>query len=196
MANHTISILYNIEQGPRAYIQRIEIRGNEKTRDYVIRREIDLNEGDAYNQTLVQRAKRRLESLGFFKAVNISMVPTDQSDQVTLVIDVVEASTGDLSLSGGYTTGGTSPGMSLEVSVTERNLGGRGQYVRLGLGAGQEKSRNYNLSFVDPYFWVIVYQRVLIFFAVLTVLIKHMMYGRQVDRFGLQYLLTINYLLI
>ncbi|VEJ45060.1 outer membrane protein assembly factor BamA [Bartonella vinsonii] len=152
LANHTISILYNIEQGPRAYIQRIEVRGNEKTRDYVIRREIDLNEGDAYNQTLVQRAKRRLESLGFFKAVNISMVPTDQSDQVTLVIDVVEASTGDLSLSGGYTTGGTSPGMSLEVSVTERNLGGRGQYVRLGLGAGQEKSRNYNLSFVDPYF--------------------------------------------
>ncbi|EJF75026.1 outer membrane protein assembly factor BamA [Bartonella alsatica] len=152
LANHTISILYNIEQGPRAYIQRIEIRGNEKTRDYVIRREIDLNEGDAYNQTLVQRAKRRLESLGFFKAVNISMIPTDQSDQVTLVIDVIEAPTGDLSLSGAYTTGGTSPGMSLEVSVTERNLGGRGQYVRLGLGAGQEKSRNYNLSFVDPYF--------------------------------------------
>ncbi|MET3560265.1 outer membrane protein insertion porin family [Bartonella japonica] len=150
--NHTISISYNIEQGPRAYIQRIEVRGNEKTRDYVVRREIDLNEGDAYNQTLVQRAKRRLESLGFFKAVNISIVPTDQSDQVILVVDVVEAPTGDLSLSGGYTTGGTSPGMSLEVSVTERNIGGRGQYVRLGLGAGQEKSRNYNLSFVDPYF--------------------------------------------
>ncbi|CDO46632.1 outer membrane protein assembly factor BamA [Bartonella henselae] len=152
LANHTISILYNIEQGPRAYVQRIEIRGNEKTRDYVIRREIDLNEGDAYNQTLVQRAKRRLESLGFFKAVNISMVPTDQPDQIILVVDVLEAPTGDLSFSGGYTTGGTSPGVSLEVSVTERNLGGRGQYVRLGLGAGQEKSRNYNLSFVDPYF--------------------------------------------
>ncbi|WP_455481219.1 outer membrane protein assembly factor BamA [Bartonella sp. B12(2025)] len=152
LANHTISILYNIEPGPRAYVQRIEVRGNEKTRDYVIRREIDLNEGDAYNQTLVQRAKRRLESLGFFKAVNISMVPTDQSDQVILVIDVVEAPTGDLSFSGGYTTGGTNPGMSFEVSVTERNLGGRGQYIRLGLGAGQEKSRNYNLSFVTPYF--------------------------------------------
>ncbi|KEC55566.1 outer membrane protein assembly factor BamA [Bartonella koehlerae] len=152
LANHTISILYNIEQGPRAYVQRIEVRGNEKTRDYVIRREIDLNEGDAYNQTLVQRAKRRLENLGFFKAVNISMVPTDQPDQIILVVDVIEAPTGDLSFSGGYTTGGTSPGVSLEVSVTERNLGGRGQYVRLSLGAGQEKSRNYNLSFVDPYF--------------------------------------------
>ncbi|WP_074380761.1 outer membrane protein assembly factor BamA [Bartonella doshiae] len=152
LANHTISILYNIEQGPRAYVKRIDIRGNEKTRDYIIRRELELNEGDAYNQTLVQRARRRLEGLGFFKAVNISMVPTDQSDQIILVIDVVEAPTGDLSFSGGYTTGGTSPGMSLEVSVTERNLGGRGQYVRLGLGAGQEKSRNYNLSFVDPYF--------------------------------------------
>ncbi|WP_455474650.1 outer membrane protein assembly factor BamA [Bartonella sp. B30(2025)] len=152
LANHTISIVYNVERGPRAYVQRIEIRGNEKTRDYVIRREIDLNEGDAFNQTLVQRAKRRLENLGFFKTVNISMVPTDQSDQIVLVIDVVEAPTGDLSLTGGYTTGGTSPGMSLEVSLTERNLGGRGQYVRLGLGIGQEKSRNYNLSFVDPHF--------------------------------------------
>lgn len=80
------------------------------------------------------------------------MVPTDQPDQIILVVDVLEAPTGDLSFSGGYTTGGTSPGVSLEVSVTERNLGGRGQYVRLGLGAGQEKSRNYNLSFVDPYF--------------------------------------------
>ncbi|EJF89909.1 outer membrane protein assembly factor BamA [Bartonella melophagi] len=151
-ANRTISIVYNIEQGPRVYVQRIEIRGNEKTRDYVIRREIDLNEGDAYNQTLVQRAKRRLENLGFFKAVNISMVPTDESDQVVLVVDVVEVPTGDLSFSGGYTTGGNTPGMSLEVSVTERNLGGRGQYARLSLGAGQEKSRNYNLSFVEPHF--------------------------------------------
>ncbi|MCZ2328363.1 outer membrane protein assembly factor BamA [Bartonella sp. F02] len=151
-SNHTISILYNIEQGPRVYVQKIEIRGNEKTRDSVIRREIDLSEGDAYNQTLMHRAKRRLESLGFFKAVNISMIPTDKSDQVVLVIDVIEAPTGDLSLSGGYTTGGANSGMSFEVSLTERNLGGRGQYVRLGLGAGQEKSRNYSLSFVDPYF--------------------------------------------
>ncbi|KEG16675.1 outer membrane protein assembly complex, YaeT protein [Bartonella bacilliformis Cond044] len=150
--NRTISILYNIEQGPRVYIQRIDIRGNEKTRDNVIRREIDLNEGDAYNQTLVRRAQRRLESLGFFKAVNISMVPTGESDQVTLVIDVVETPTGDFSFSGGYTTGGNSPGMSLEASVTERNLGGYGQYARLGLGAGQGNSRNYNLSFVEPYF--------------------------------------------
>ncbi|AGF74427.1 outer membrane protein [Bartonella australis AUST/NH1] len=150
--NHTISILYNIERGPRAYVQRIEIRGNEKTRDYVIRREIDLNEGDAYNQTLVQRAKNRLEGLGFFKAVNISVVQTDTPDKVVLVVDVVEAPTGDISLSGAYTTGGTSPGMSLELSVAERNLGGRGQYARLGLGAGQQKSRNYNLSFIEPYF--------------------------------------------
>ncbi|MCZ2204174.1 outer membrane protein assembly factor BamA [Bartonella sp. A05] len=149
--NHTISLVYNIERGPRAYVQRIEIRGNTKTRDDVIRREIDLNEGDAYNQTLVQRAKSRLEGLGFFRGVNISMVPTDQPDQVILVIDVVEAPTGDLSLSGGYTTGGTSPGMSFEASVTEHNLGGRGQYVRLGVGAGQGNSRNYNFSFVNPY---------------------------------------------
>lgn len=70
--NHTISVVYSVDQGPRAYIQRIEIRGNDKTRDYVIRREFDLNEGDAFNQVMVQRAKRRLEALDFFQTVNIS----------------------------------------------------------------------------------------------------------------------------
>ncbi|MCB8828097.1 hypothetical protein LJD47_24125, partial [Escherichia coli] len=58
--NHTISVVYNIDQGPRAYLERIEIRGNEKTRDYVIRREFDVSEGDAFNQVLIQRAKKRL----------------------------------------------------------------------------------------------------------------------------------------
>ena len=150
--NHTISIVYNIDQGPRAYVQRIEIRGNDKTRDYVIRRELDLNEGDAYNQTMVQRAKRRLEGLGFFQTVNVSTAPGTEPDQVILVVDVTEKSTGEFSIGGGYTTGGDSPGASVEASVTERNFLGRGQYVRIGAGAGEDDARNYNLSFTEPYF--------------------------------------------
>ncbi|MCO0638400.1 outer membrane protein assembly factor BamA, partial [Lutimaribacter sp. EGI FJ00014] len=73
-ANRTISVVYAIDEGPRAYIERIEIRGNNRTRDYVIRREFDISEGDAFNQVLVQRAKRRLDRLNFFQTVNITTV--------------------------------------------------------------------------------------------------------------------------
>jgi len=151
-ARHTISIIYNIDEGPRAYVERIEIRGNNKTRDQVIRREFDLGEGDAFNQTMVKRAKRRLEELGFFQNVNISTAPGSGPDQVVLVVDVVEKPTGEFSVGGGYSTGGEAPGASVEASITERNFLGRGQYLRIGAGVGQSDSRNYSLSFTEPYF--------------------------------------------
>jgi len=150
--SNTISITYAIDQGPRAYVERIEVRGNNKTRDYVIRREFDFGEGDAFNQTLMQRAKRRLEGLGFFQTVEITTAPGSDSDQVILIVDVAEKSTGEFSLGGGYTTGGSSPGASVEASITERNFLGRGQYVRLGAGFGQNEARNYTFSFTEPYF--------------------------------------------
>ncbi|MBA8880372.1 outer membrane protein assembly factor BamA [Phyllobacterium myrsinacearum] len=150
--NHTISVVYNIDQGPRAYLERIEIRGNEKTRDYVIRREFDVSEGDAFNQVLIQRAKKRLENLEFFQTVNISTAPGSQPDQVVLVVDVVEKSTGEFSIGGGYTTGGESPGPTVEGSITERNFLGRGQYIRIGAGGGLNNNRTYSLSFTEPYF--------------------------------------------
>jgi len=140
--NHTISVVYSVDEGPRAYIQRIEIRGNDKTRDFVIRREFDMNEGDAFNQVMVQRAKRRLEALDFFQTVNISTAPGSEPDQVILVVDVVEKSTGEFSIGGGYTTGGESPGAQVEAAITERNF----------LGRGQDDMRNYGLSFTEPYF--------------------------------------------
>ncbi len=150
--NHTISVVYSVDEGPRAYIQRIEIRGNDKTRDFVIRREFDMNEGDAFNQVMVQRAKRRLEALDFFQTVNISTAPGSEPDQVILVVDVVEKSTGEFSIGGGYTTGGESPGAQVEAAITERNFLGRGQYIRISAGAGQDDMRNYGLSFTEPYF--------------------------------------------
>jgi outer membrane protein insertion porin family len=150
-ANRTISIVYTIDQGPRTYVERIEIRGNTRTRDYVIRREFDIVEGDAFNQVLVQRARRRLEALDFFESINISTAPGSQPDQVVLVVDLVEKATGEFSIGGGYTTGGddASRGFSVEGSITERNFLGRGQFIQLSAGGGR-RSRDYRFSFTEP----------------------------------------------
>ena len=149
--NRTIGVNYVIDQGPRAYVERLEIRGNTKTRDYVIRREFDVAEGDAFNQVLIQRAKQRLEDLGYFEKVNVSTAPGSEPDRVVVIIDVTEKATGELSLGGGYTTGGDNEGPVAEVGVTERNFLGRGQFIKVSAGFGSG-TRNYNLSFTEPYF--------------------------------------------
>ncbi len=150
-ANRTIAVAYYIDQGPRAYVERIEIRGNTRTRDYVIRREFDISEGDAFNQVMIQKAKKRLEELDFFDSVDISTVPGSDADQVVLVVDVKEKNTGEFSIGAGYSTGGANPGPSIEGSVTERNFLGRGQYIKIAAGGGKS-NRNYTLSFTEPYF--------------------------------------------
>ena len=150
----TISVVYTIDQGPRTYIERIEIRGNTRTRDYVIRREFDLSEGDAFNQVLVQRAKRRLESLDYFENIEISTAPGSEPDQVILVVDLVEKSTGEFSIGAGYATGSSDTkdkGISVEASVTERNFLGRGQFIRFSVSGGKN-SRDFMFSFTEPYF--------------------------------------------
>lgn len=151
---HTISVTYTVDQGPRTYVERIEIRGNDHSRDYVIRREFDISEGDAFNQVLVQRAKKRLEELEYFQAVNISTAPGTEPDQVVLIVDVVEKPTGEFSIGGGYSSGATSDsagGFSVEASVSEKNFLGRGQFVRVAIGGGKG-SRDYSLNFTEPYF--------------------------------------------
>ncbi|MBZ9705928.1 outer membrane protein assembly factor BamA [Mesorhizobium sp. ESP7-2] len=149
--NHTISVVYTVDQGTKAYVERIEIRGNDRTRDYVIRREFDVSEGDAFNQVLIQRAKKRLENLNYFDKVDISTVPGSAPDQVVLVVDVVEKSTGEFSVGAGYSTGGDTAGPSVEGSITERNFLGRGQFIKVSAGGGKN-SRDYSLSFTEPYF--------------------------------------------
>ncbi len=79
---HTVTITFAIDDGPRVYIERINVRGNTRTRDYVIRREFDIAEGDAYNRALVDRAERRLKNLDFFKTVKITTEPGSSSDRV------------------------------------------------------------------------------------------------------------------
>ncbi len=144
---HTVSVVFNIDEGPRTYIERINVRGNTRTRDYVIRREFDISEGDAYNRALVDRAERRLKNLDYFKTVKITTEPGSSSDRVVLVVDLEEKSTGDFSISGGYST---TDGALAEVSVSERNLLGRGLFAKAAVTYGQY-ARGYSLSFVEPY---------------------------------------------
>src|SRR4051794_264800 len=144
---HTVSIVFSIDEGPRTYIERINIRGNTRTRDYVIRREFDLSEGDAYNRALVDRAERRLKNLDFFKSVKIVTEPGSSTDRVILIVDLEEKSTGDFSVSGGYST---TDGALAEVSISERNFLGRGLFAKASVTYGQY-ARGYSLSFVEPY---------------------------------------------
>ena len=150
LGNGTIAVDYLVDQGERAYVERIEIRGNTRTRDYVIRREFDIGEGDAFNQEVITRAKRRLEALGYFSTVNITTAPGSQADRVVLVVDVQDQSTGSFGIGAGYETG-SGGGFKLEASIEEKNFLGRGQYIRLAAGGGKD-SRDYSLSFTEPYF--------------------------------------------
>src|SRR4029434_2001800 len=110
----TVHLVFTVTEGQRIYIERMNIRGNTRTRDYVIRREFDLVEGDAYNRALVSRAERRLKNLTFFKTVRITTQPGAAPDRVILNGDVEEQSAGEFSGSGGYST---ADGFLGEVSV-------------------------------------------------------------------------------
>ena len=144
----TVNLLFTVTEGQRVYVERINVRGNTRTRDYVIRREFDLAEGDAYNRALVNRAERRIKNLGYFKSVKILTEPGSAPDRVILNVDVEEQSTGEFSVSGGYST---ADGFMAEVSLSERNLLGRGLFGRIAVQYGQY-TKGASVSYVDPYF--------------------------------------------
>lgn len=147
-AARTVAIRFVLDEGPRVYIERINIRGNSRTRDYVIRREFEIGEGDAYNRVLIDRAERRLNGLGYFKKVKITNEPGSSPDHVVLNVDVEDQPTGNFGVSGGYST---TEGFIGEVSVSESNFMGRGQAVRVSVQAGQ-RVRGVTFSFTEPYF--------------------------------------------
>jgi outer membrane protein insertion porin family len=147
IATRTVRIAFVIDEGPRVYIERIDVRGNTRTRDFVIRREFEIGEGDAYNRVLIDRAERRLNSLGYFKKVRITNQPGSQPDRVIIIVDVEDQPTGSFSVSGGYST---TDGFLAEVSVSESNFMGRGQFVRASATVGQ-RARGVEFSFTEPY---------------------------------------------
>jgi outer membrane protein insertion porin family len=147
-ATHQIAVAFTVDDGPKVYIERIDVVGNTRTRDYVIRREFDIGEGDPYNHAMVEQGERRLNRLGYFKKVHVSTRPGSSPDRVIVTVEVEDQPTGSVSLSGGYST---TAGFLAEVAFTETNFLGRGQYVKLSASEGQY-SRGWGASFTEPYF--------------------------------------------
>jgi outer membrane protein insertion porin family len=146
-ATHIINVVFTLDDGPRRYVERINIHGNKVTRDDVIRREFDLAEGDAYNRRLVDTAELRLKQLPPFKSVKITTETGSAPDRIVLDVDVEEQQTGEIFYSGGYST---SVGLIGEVTVAERNFLGRGQFVKVSVAVGQYLHSG-SVSFVEPY---------------------------------------------
>ncbi len=146
--NKKVSITYLIEEGPRVYVERINVRGNDRTREYVIRREFDLAEGDAYNRILLDKAERRLRNTRYFQNVRITRQQGSAPDRVIINVDVEEQPTGEVSFGVGYST---SDGVIGDISITERNFLGRGQYVKAAVGGGTDNQK-YEFKFVEPFF--------------------------------------------
>ncbi|HEV8030936.1 MAG TPA: outer membrane protein assembly factor BamA [Stellaceae bacterium] len=144
----TIDIVFNVREGPQVYVERIDISGNVRTLDKVIRREFRLVEGDAFNTGKMQRSKDRIKNLGFFKKVDVTNSQGSAPDRTVITVEVEEQSTGELSFGLGFST---SDGPLIDASVRERNFLGRGQDVRIGTVVSF-RSQQVDLSYTEPYF--------------------------------------------
>ncbi|HBM89314.1 MAG TPA: outer membrane protein assembly factor BamA, partial [Rhodobiaceae bacterium] len=142
------AVTYRITEGPRAYVERINIDGNLRTLDRVIRREMRMAEGDAFNRVLLERSEKSIRALGFFAAVEVTEEPGSAPDQTVINVAVQEQSTGELSLGFGFSSADSA---LADISLTERNFMGKGQLLRLRL-ALSGTSQQIDLRFTEPYF--------------------------------------------
>lgn len=145
---HTIDLTFNVNEGPRVFVERIDISGNTRTEDRVIRREFRLVEGDAFDAAKLRRSRQRIQDLDFFEKVNVEQVPGNAPDRAVIKVNVEEKSTGSLSIGAGFSTG---TGVLGDLSVRERNFLGRGQDVVVSALLGQRR-KQAELSFTEPYF--------------------------------------------
>jgi outer membrane protein insertion porin family len=144
----TLDVVFDVREGPQVYVERIDINGNVRTLDKVIRREFRLVEGDAFNTNKMKRSKERIKNLGFFKKVEATNNPGSAPDRTVVTVEVEEQSTGELSLGIGFST---SDGPLADVAISERNFLGRGQDLRIGTVISF-RAQQVNLSFTEPYF--------------------------------------------
>jgi outer membrane protein insertion porin family len=144
----TVDVTYEIQEGPRVYVDRINIVGNVRTLDKIIRREMRLAEGDAFNTAKLRRSRQRIRNLGFFDRVEVNNVPGESPDRTVVNVEVQERSTGEISFGVGFST---ADGALADVSLRERNLLGRGQDLKLGFTVSQRR-QEVDLSFTEPYF--------------------------------------------
>jgi len=146
--DHTVDIVFDVHEGPQVYVERIDISGNVRTLDRVVRREFQLVEGDAFNTNKMQRSKDRIKNLGFFKKVEVTNTPGSAPDRTVISTEIEEQSTGELSLGLGFST---TDGPLADINVRERNFLGRGQDIRIGTVVSL-RSQQIDLSFTEPYF--------------------------------------------
>jgi outer membrane protein insertion porin family len=146
--DRTIDITFDVQEGPEVYVERIDIVGNVRTLDKVIRREMRLVEGDAFNTNKLNRSKERIKNLGFFKKVETSTAQGSAPDKTVVTVEVEEQSTGELSLGVGFST---TDGPLADVTLRERNFLGRGQDIQIGTVVSF-RSQQVNFSFTEPYF--------------------------------------------
>ncbi len=146
--DHTIELSFEVNEGPRVYIERINIVGNTRTLDRVIRREFRLAEGDAFNRVLVERSRARVRGLGFFESVEVTEEPGSLPDRTVLNVQVEEQPTGEISFGLGFSS---TDAYVFDLSITERNLLGRGQFLRFAVQFSS-RTRQVDLRFTEPYF--------------------------------------------
>ena len=146
--NQTIDIVFEVNEGPRVFVERIQIVGNVRTQDTVIRREFRLVEGDAFNSARLRRSRQRIQNLGFFESVSVERLPGSSPDKSVVKVNVEEQSTGQLSFGAGYSS---TNGILGDVRITERNFLGKGQEMALSLTVAALKSE-VDFSFTEPYF--------------------------------------------
>jgi outer membrane protein insertion porin family len=144
----TVDITFEVEEGAHVYIERIDIVGNVRTLDKVIRREFRLVEGDAFNTSKLRRSQQRIRDLDFFKKVDVTQSQGSSPDKSVVTVSVEEKSTGELSLGAGFST---TDGPLADISLRERNLLGRGQDLRIG-GTLSARTQRFDINFTEPYF--------------------------------------------
>lgn len=143
-----IDLTFQIHEGPRVFVERIEVRGNDRTRDEVIRREMRLAEGDAFNTAKIRLSRRRIRRLGFFDKVEVNNAPGSTPDRTVVQIEVEEKATGQLSLGAGFSS---DEGVLGNFSIQETNFLGRGQKVGLTVTLSQ-RTQEVDASITEPYF--------------------------------------------
>lgn len=144
---HTVDLVFEVIEGPRVYVERVDIVGNTRTEDKVVRREFRLADGDAFNAAAIRRSRQRLQDLGYFNSVAIQSTPGSTSDKAIVTAAVDEKATGELSFGGGFST---DAGALVNAGLRERNLVGTGIDSSLSGTLAQYRSE-LNLSVTDPY---------------------------------------------
>jgi len=144
----TIDLTYNVKEGPRVYVERINITGNLRTLDEVVRREFRLTEGDPFSTSKLQRSEQRLKNLGFFKDVKVTNERGSAPDRVIINVAVEEQSTGEISLGAGFSS---TDGALADIGIREKNLLGQGQDLRFKATLATQRQQ-FDIGFTEPYF--------------------------------------------